>query len=74
MPETLNHTYISYTVCCVCVCVCVCVYVPHGCESKTGVAVRALKDCMVFDEQEYGRVCDVNQVRAVLAALTVVQA
>jgi aminopeptidase N len=46
------------------------VYVPHGCESKTGVAVRALKDCMAFDEHEYGRVCDVNQVRVVLAALT----
>jgi aminopeptidase N len=40
------------------------IYVPHGCESKTRVAMRALKDCMVFDELEYGRICDVNQVRA----------
>jgi aminopeptidase N len=38
------------------------IYVPHGCESKTTVAMRALKDCMLFDEHEYGRVCDVNQV------------
>ena len=43
------------------------IYVPHGCESKTSVAMRALKDCMSFDETTYGRVCDVNQVRAALA-------
>jgi aminopeptidase N len=39
------------------------IYVPHGFESKTKVAMRALKDCMAFDEEQYGRVCDVNQVR-----------
>ena len=43
------------------------IYVPHGCESKTSVAMRALKDCMSFDEDAYGRVCDVNQVRAALS-------
>jgi aminopeptidase N len=40
------------------------VYVPHGFESKTKVAMRALKDCMLFDERHYGRICDVNQVAA----------
>jgi aminopeptidase N len=38
------------------------IHVPHGCESKTRVAMRALKDCMLFDEKNYGRVCDLNQV------------
>ncbi len=41
------------------------IYVPQGFESKTKVAMRALKDCMLFDELQYGRICDVNQVRAV---------